>query len=40
LIIYVKPFATELDIEAAQIYELPEDCQELKAIRVGVIINQ
>jgi len=40
LIRYVKPFAKQLDIEAAQIYDLPEDCQELRVKSVGTVINQ
>ena len=36
---YVKPFAKQLNIEATQTYEIPEDCRELKAKHVGFIIN-
>ena len=37
--IYVKPSAKRFDTEAAQTYELPEQCQELRPKHVPLIIN-
>jgi hypothetical protein len=34
---FVKQFAKQLDIETTQTYELPQDCQELKAKHVQLI---